>query len=1172
MRKLRNFRLRNLTTVILLIISVDLYAFYQAPQRITISRNTNTLEKICEEITKQTGLFFLYDTSILKNGKPVYSPIRNATIDEALDICFKDQPSLDYKKVDNTVVIFLKAGVVVKDAGVETPTAERNIRGRVTNEKGEPVIGATVAAKGTTNATMTNENGEFVLARIADKEILIFSSIGFADKEIKVQGNFNLTVQLKEEPGELGIVTVFYDGYQHISPEKTTAPISQINRQLFNRRVGAFVLDRIENLATGVSFKNHIDGILIRGRNSIFSNVSPLIVVDNFTYDGDINNINPNDVENITILKDAGAASIWGARAGNGVIVITTKKGTTPKPKISFNTNFTFNARPDLFNVNTISSTDFISLEQFLFNEGYYDAIIANAPGNHPALTPVVEILQAVKNGTLTEAEANAQITRLKSIDARTDIEKYFYRNSINQQHALNVSANTANVNYYLSAGWDQIMPELAGAVSNRITLRTKNSFKVNNNLLLEGGINFVQSNSQFGENPGYLVSSGNGSGLYPYADLVDEMGASLDIVRDYRTGYIDTAGGGRLFDWKYYPYENISAMKGLHKIRDYTINVGARYKLANWLHAEIKYQYENQVVTVNNEYTKASYYTRNLVNTFYQPNATDKFPIPIGGIVDIQNTELVSHQGRFQLGFNHSWKSKHQLVAIAGFEMKDLKTTGNQYRIYGHDERGNRLDDNMNFEAEYPQYQWGIYSGFVKSKIPNPQRLSGYLDRFISIYSNASYTFDKRFTLSGSLRNDAANLFGVSTNQKGVPLWSAGVSWEISKETFYTLKWLPLLKARATYGHNGNFSRVTSAVSTISYITNSLGNSAAIINNPPNKNLRWEQVRVINIGLDFATKNDRVSGSIDIYHKKNSDLMARAPVDPTTGLTPRFGGTAFFYGNVAASKGKGLEIELHTKNIDRKFQWNTIFLFSYSEMEISKYLLPVSQSSETYLSSSGTITPIIGKPIYAMYSYAWAGLDPATGDPMGYLGKNTSKNYSAIINNTKPDSLVYHGPLQAPVFGAMINNFQYRSFSISFSISYKLGYYFRKNSVNYQNIASNWNGSGDYGRRWQNPGDEKYTNVPSFVYPFNTSREIFYTYSQVLVEKADHIRLEDIRLTYTINKPSPGKSPVNLLTVYAYVSNLGTLWVANKSGIDPYFNNTPKAGKSVALGVNINL
>src|SRR5690606_36003441 len=188
-------------------------------------------------------------------------------------------------------------------------------------------------------------------------------------------------------------------GYQQLQKKHLTGSVDFVDNELFNRRVGASVLERLENITTGLSYatpnENHVDnphGILIRGRNSIHSNVAPLIVVDNFPYDGDIENLNPNDVEDITILKDAAAAAQWGARAGNGVIVITTKRGRTTTPTIAINANTTFQGRPDIYAISRISTKDFIELERLHFENGFYNSAL-NATVTPPPLTPVVELL-----------------------------------------------------------------------------------------------------------------------------------------------------------------------------------------------------------------------------------------------------------------------------------------------------------------------------------------------------------------------------------------------------------------------------------------------------------------------------------------------------------------------------------------------------------------------------------------------------------------------------------------------------------------------------------------------------------------------------------------------------------------------------------------------------------
>ncbi len=195
--------------------------------------------------------------------------------------------------------------------------------------------------------------------------------------------------------------------------------------------------------------------------------------------------------------------------------------------------------------------------------------------------------------------------------------------------------------------------------------------------------------------------------------------------------------------------------------------------------------------------------------------------------------------------------------------------------------------------------------------------------------------------------------------------------------------------------------------------------------------------------------------------------------------------------------------------------------------------------------------------------------MDQATGDPLGILNGKTSNNYSKLL--TVPlDSMVFHGSSIPVYYGAIRNTLNYGNISMSFNISYKFDYYFRKTSVNYYNLANTWSGSGDYAKRWQKPGDELITSVPSFVYPINSTRDAFYQDAAVLVDKADNIRLEDISLSYDIDKNLWHTMPFGHIRVYFYASNLGVLWKANKDGIDPYYNNVPKLGKAFSMGLNL--
>ena len=207
------------------------------------------------------------------------------------------------------------------------------------------------------------------------------------------------------------------------------------------------------------------------------------------------------------------------------------------------------------------------------------------------------------------------------------------------------------------------------------------------------------------------------------------------------------------------------------------------------------------------------------------------------------------------------------------------------------------------------------------------------------------------------------------------------------------------------------------------------------------------------------------------------------------------------------------------------------------------------------------------------MFSFRWGGLD-SIGDPQGYLGKQKSKDYANIISKTMLDTMVFHGPAQPTIFGSIRNTFTWRSFSISANISYKFGYYYRRPSVNYNSLFNNWTGNSDFTKRWQKPGDENMTNVPKMVYTNYsqfTNRDNFYLNSSVLVEKGDHIRLEDISVSYDIDKKKWHKLPFRLIRIYIYASNLGIIWRANKSGTDPYYLDVPSNGKAFSFGLNAN-
>jgi TonB-linked SusC/RagA family outer membrane protein len=1164
-------RIMKLFTLLMLAAVLQVSAEGFAQEKITISVDNAPLEQVLSSIKKQSGYYFIYRQDLIA-GKKVSIHLSNASLQDALEKSLTSQ-NLSYNIVGKSIVISRAKN---ESSTVEIASNNSNlpfidVRGHVINERGNPVESVTVTVKDSDKRTVTDKNGDFSLSTIDQNAILVFTHVSMETFEFKVRDKGDLTITLKTKVANLeNVVISINTGYQQISKERSPGSFGHIDNQLFNRRISSNIIDKIENLTSGVLIDRNAqapDALLIRGRSTIYADAKPLIVVDNFPYDGDINNINPNDIENVTILKDAAAASIWGARAGNGVIVITTKKGKTARPSIELISNVTIQSKPDLKGMHIISSADEIELEKYLFSQGYYNSAIANTT-TRPPLTPVQEILVKLGAGSISPVDAEAQIDLLKTNDVRSDLLKYFYRNAITRQNAVNVSGNTSNVNYYFSAGWDHNTQNLVNSKNDRISLRTQNTFKINRYFQADVGIQYIQFNNKSGNNSGYGINSGSGTSLYPYADLVDDNGSGLEIVKDFRSPYTDTAGAGKLLNWKYRPYNDIGETDNKSQNHDFLANTALRFKLSNSFNVEARYQYENSLLSTSTLNKVTSYFTRNLINRYYQPNVVNKFPIPIGDILDENNSELISHQGRLQVNFSHEFAAKHQINAIAGWELKSVTSTGSQFRLYGYNpERGSTTVSNLDFSTTFPQYN----NSFSSLLIENPQRIYKNIDHYISYYANFSYTYNKKYTFSASGREDEANLFGVKINQKGTPLWSSGIAWQINNESFYKFKWVPFLNLRATYGYNGNISRFTSAYTTAIYLNSTITNlPAAQIQNPPNDKLRWEKVNVINIGLDFRSVNNIVSGSIEYYKKKSTDLMGQAPIDPTIGLSSSTG-TNYFFGNVASMKGNGWDIEINTKNVDRNFKWTTAWLFSQSSSEVFNYLMPISASGSKYLPiGPGNINPVKGRPLYSVYSYLWGGLDPNNGNPLGYFNGKSSTDYASITSLTTLDTMHYNGPVQPTYFGAIRNTFSYKQLTLSLNISFKAGYYFRQPSVNYDDLFRTWTGNSDYGSRWQKTGDEARTNVPSLSYPSNAYRDLFYTNSEILVKKGDHIRFEDIALSYALSKAQLRKLPLTSLRINLYCSNLGLLWKSNDTGYDPYFLTSPANGKSFSAGVNL--
>lgn len=1022
----------------------------------------------------------------------------------------------------------------------------RNIQGKIVDQKQMPVIGATIAEIGRSNSVISDNEGRFAINVDSKSEWLVVNHLGFNEYRISIAsaGGF-LTVNLEPNSHFLDEVEV-NTGYQIVSRERLTGSVESVDNAKLNQISSIDILSRLEGVSS-VYFDRRAGGsaISVRGRSTIFGNSDPLIVVDNFPYEGDINNINPNDIEKIDILKDAAAASIWGVRAANGVIVITTKKGVfNSKPSFEVNANVSIGEKPDLFYERKMNTSDFIDVELFLYNQGFYNSTIDNI--RRPIISPVIELLDRKKQGLISAEDFDKQVAELRQIDVRDELNRYFYRNTLNQQYSLNYRGGSQDYSYYVSGGFDNNEDYLVGNKLKRLTLKSEHVFKPFHNLTVQGGVTYTAGKTENNS----VVNSMNplSRELYPYARLVDDNGNGLPIVKDYRMGYLDTIGRGSLLDWQYRPFEELALSDRTGSSNDIRLNLGLQYRLSDQVNFDVKYQYGKQKQESRDHNSVETYMARNLINLYTKPNnGLLQYQVPMGGILDLSRGNLESHAVRGQFNYNNTWEDLHELSFIAGGEVRQVHTNYNNNRTYGYDD--NILTfGNVNYTEFMPTFE--NLGG--NRRIENPASFSDNLLRFTSIYGNAVYSFRKKYIFSLSARKDASNLFGVRANQKGVPLWSTGIAWNLHDESFYKWDLLPIFKLKASYGYSGNVDNSLSALTTIRYLTGAFytGLNYANISNPGNPELRWERFGILNFGLEFHAKSDVLSGSFEFYRKKGKDLIGNAPLDPTTGVASASG--VFIYrGNVANMEGRGLDLSLHSRNINKTLKWETDWLFSLAKNRITKYFAE-SITTSSYLGSGISISPVEGRSIYGMHSYKFAGLDPMNGNPQGYLNDQIGTNYTGIVN-ADPSNLVYHGSRVPEIYGSLNNTLTFRDLSLSFNIVYKMQYYFRRNSIDYGALFNQWRGHGDFSQGWRMSGDETITTIPSMIYPNpNSNRDSFYNFSNVLVEKGGHIRLQNIGLSYQLSKMTSISPVFDKINLFAQASNLGIIWRENRTDMDP--------------------
>lgn len=1022
--------------------------------------------------------------------------------------------------------------------------AQSGLQGRVVDTERRPIKGASILNDSAHTVAFSDSLGFFSLMSPLPSTITV-SHVSYVDRNIDITQAQKGVLEIILFPVDNLIEEVAIStGFQQIPRERATGAFSFIDNETFNEQVSTDVLSRLEAVANGLSIDRVSGGadmgIRIRGLSTLSTGSmrDPLIILDNFPYVGDLSNINPNDVENITLLKDAAAASIWGARAGNGVIVITTKKGMHNQPlRININSYVGMGGKPDLSYLLQMNTSEYIDMEKILFehNHRFSDTTAIS----RPPFSPVYEILFRERRGEISIQEADDMLSELRGLDIRDQYMKYIYSQSFSQQHALSMQGGENKLAWFISTGYDK-NKSTTGSINDRFNLSFRNTYRPIELIQLEFGLTHTLNNTKSGR-------SGLSSHTIPYTKIADSRGNALPVVRDYRQPFIDTVGGGQLLDWNYYPLTDDNYVKNHSSMAHTILNFGLNVTPFRWLALSLKYQYGRQQLQNKSLNEENSYLVRNLINSYTQLSEDSgqiEYVVPRGALLDLLSSNLQSHNLRGQVNTHLNW-AEHEISGLVGTELSNVNTISNFDRTYGYN------PEILTFSVVDQKNRTPHFITGNPVLIPQSKGFNDLDQRFISAFSNVSYTYKNRYTISLSGRTDASNQFGIKFNDRWNLLWSAGLSWELSKETFYDWDVLPYIRLRGTYGFSGNTDVSRSAVTAITYSGTSdyLNTPMSYVSHDANPLLGWEKVRMVNIAADFRLKEDRLSGSLDFYFKYCTNLFGPDPIDPTMGTQP------IVTRNVASFKGTGVDVELNSINI--RGIWKSNLNFSYYKDKITKYFVAAPTPS-ALVRQQGFATLFEGESQYSLYSYKWGGLDPQTGDPIGFLKGELSKNYNAILGReSEMGDLTKHGSAIPVIYGSLGNTFNFGGFGFSIRMVYNMGWFFRNEGVRYNQLYAG-RGVGqhpEYSVRWKKPGDELITNVPSMVYPTPAAaRTNYYLNSEIKVERGDNVGIQYVNVFYDISKNRMSRSPFQSVRVYLNAANIGTIWQATNVHLNPNY------------------
>jgi TonB-linked SusC/RagA family outer membrane protein len=1034
------------------------------------------------------------------------------------------------------------------------------VSGIVSDEDGSPVVGASIVVKGSTVNKVTGSDGRFSLFAPDANAILQIAHLGYVPVEVKAGKDLNIT--LVTDVNELEDVVV--TGYQTLPRTRTTGAFETVSPELLAKPT-TNIGSRLIGTVSGIQVTSNATGDLtfeIRGKTSLNANANPLIVVDGFPVEGDLGTLNPNDVESVTILKDAAAASIWGAQSANGVISITTRGGKLSsgrsETKIEFNSFLRFAPRIDLEYARSLaSSAETIEYEKMAF-DAWSATMPTDAYNSMSSFSPGLVALNEHHLGYLSETEMNALLESYKKLDNSEQIKKYLLQNPFTQQYNLNISGSNGRISNNLSLLYEDNAYYAKGRDDwkTQISHRTNVHFTKWLDFNFSGTFSYKSSTDNSVSTPGIF-------GLAPYEMLIDENGDRTNITNGWYQPNLN-----RYFVTGNFPYEFTYNPVTELESRDFTttninarIQAGLTFKILKGLTFDTKAQYELISTLGRNFYKENSYTVRSTINqsSSYDRN-TDKVTLnlPLGGFLDQSRLRTDLWNFRNQINFDHDFNGVHRITAIAGSELSErIAQTFNYPRAYGYN------DDRLTTSA-FPNGPGGTTVKPLSNWVGATTQTFAYInsfayntDRFFSLYGNVAYTFDNKYTLSGSARTDASNLISDDPKYRYAPFWSVGGSWMAGQEAFLKdIEWLSLLKIRFTYGYNGNVDKSTSFMPLINMgtaLNQYTQGYTATVASYGNPDLRWERTGTWNLGIDYSLFKGKIFGKIELYNKNSKDLIATISI-------PSVNGTTSQKLNNAALTNNGIELEIGTSLdiVNKDITWRGNLNMSYNKNKITDLFVASYAGYDLTMTSPAYVE---GYDANTIWTYVY--------DGVRNLGSENTPNWQPTIKG--PDGSYFDfgtwptgeatqfclpvGSRVAPFIFGLTNSFQVYDFDISFIVTGKFGHKFARESFNYPAV---------WGARVL--PNSKLTEVlngdPAKIVPLPMNGSIegryyfwdrFYPYLDYLIEDAGHIRLQEVNLAYNLPATVAKKIGLDALQIYGQATNLLSIYL-NKFDEDPEF------------------